>query len=96
MTTKNTGGPAFPLPVADQECCGRFESGYGGMSLRDAMALSVRMPDEFAASWAAALAGSPQPGLGAEPIEHIDWWARAEAAYRYRIADAMLKAREEV
>jgi len=33
--SKNTGGPAFPLPVTDQECCGRFESGYGGMSLRD-------------------------------------------------------------
>ena len=28
MTTKHTGGPAFPLPVADQECCGRFESGW--------------------------------------------------------------------
>jgi len=65
-----------------------------GMTLRDAMALSVRMPDEFAASWAAALVGSPQPGLGAEAIEHIDWWARAEAAYRYLMADAMLKARE--
>lgn len=33
--SKNTGGPAFPVPVVDQECCGRFESGYGGMSLRD-------------------------------------------------------------
>jgi|GEM_PF-6623466 len=89
MTTKHTGGPAFPsvnhpdIPVNN------------GMTLRDAMALFVRMPDEFAASWAAALVGSPQPGLGAEAIEHIDWWARAEAAYRYRIADAMLKAREE-
>lgn len=35
MTTKHTGGPAFPLPVADQECCGRFASGYGGISIRD-------------------------------------------------------------
>lgn len=35
MSEINDGGPAFPLPVADQECCGRFESGYGGMSLRD-------------------------------------------------------------
>lgn len=34
MTHKHNGGPAFPLPVADQECFGRFESGYGGMSLR--------------------------------------------------------------
>lgn len=33
--SKNTDRPAFPLPVGDQECCGRFKSGYGGMSLRD-------------------------------------------------------------
>lgn len=89
MTTKHTGGPAFP-----ESGPRGMAVGGEGMSLRDAMALSVRMPDEFAASWAAALTGSPQPGLNAEPIEHIDWWARAEAAYRYRMADAMLKERE--
>ena len=32
MTHKHDSGPAFPLPVSDQECHGRFESGYGGMS----------------------------------------------------------------
>lgn len=85
MTTKTDGGSAFP-----------HEQGLlnPGMTLRDAMALSVPMPDEFAASWAAALVGSPQPGLGDTALEHIDWWARAEAAYRYRVADAMLKERE--
>jgi hypothetical protein len=30
------GGPAFPLPVDDdRDCCFRFSSGYGGMTLRD-------------------------------------------------------------
>lgn len=43
------GGPAFPLPVADQECCGRFESGYGGMSLRD----------YFAAQWLKGYMANP-------------------------------------
>lgn len=49
MTTKNTGGPAFPLPVADQDCCGRFESGYGGMTLRDYFAAKA-MQGEVAAN----------------------------------------------
>jgi hypothetical protein len=31
----NNGGPAFPLPVEDLQCRFRFESGYGGMTLRD-------------------------------------------------------------
>ncbi len=31
----NNGGPAFPLPVEDLQCRPRFESGYGGMTLRD-------------------------------------------------------------
>lgn len=86
MTTKTNGGSAFP-----------HEQGLlnPGMTLRDAMALSVPMPNEFTTTWAAALVGSPQPGLGDPALEQIDWWARAEAAYRYRIADAMLKAREE-
>jgi hypothetical protein len=35
MTTKQDGGPAFPLPVDDLGCHGLFASGYGGMSLRD-------------------------------------------------------------
>lgn len=34
MKTK-TGGPAYPLPVNDEQCRARFDSGYGGMSLRD-------------------------------------------------------------
>jgi hypothetical protein len=35
MNMINDGGPAFPLPVEDLQCRSRFESGYGGMTLRD-------------------------------------------------------------
>lgn len=41
MTTKTDGGPAYPLPVNDVLCRPRFDSGYGGMSLRDAFAIAV-------------------------------------------------------
>lgn len=65
-----------------------------GMTLRDAMAMSVRLPDEYSAKWGEALIGEQHPS-GVEPVSvHIDWWMRVEAAYRYRMADAMLKARE--
>ena len=57
--SKNTGGPAFTLPVTDQECCGRFESGYGGMSLRDYFAAKAMQ------AWV-----SDASFLGTE--EHID------------------------
>jgi len=65
-----------------------------GMTLRDAMALSVRMPDEYSLKWAEELIGEQRPN-DVEPVAvHIDWWMRVEAAYRYRVADAMLAARE--
>ena len=38
MNKINAGGPAFPLPVEDLQCRSRFESGYGGMTLRDRFA----------------------------------------------------------
>lgn len=64
------------------------------ISLRDAMAMSVRLPDEYSAKWGEALIGEQAPNA-VEPVSvHIDWWLRVEAAYRYRMADAMLKARE--
>lgn len=65
-----------------------------GMTLRDAMAMSVRLPDEYSAKWGEALIGEQHPSE-VEPVSvHIDWWMRVEAVYRYRMADAMLKARE--
>lgn len=93
VTQRNDGGPAYPA----NESHG-MNNGMPGMSLRDAMALSVHMPDEYAMSGAEALLGEKAPqanGIEAAPIDqYIDFWLRAEAAYRYRLADAMLAARE--
>jgi len=75
MSKRNDGGPAFPLPVTDQECCRRFESGYGGMTLRDYFA-------------AKALQGICSSGPG------MSWTEDLLACEAYRLADAMLKARE--
>ena len=94
MSERNDGGPAFPVSSyvnADGET---HESKPQGMSLRDAMALSVRMPDEYAPSWAEVLVGEKAPMPVDGKAAPIDFWMRAEAAYRYRMADAMLKARE--
>lgn len=66
----------------------------GGIPLRDAMAMSVSIPDDYSVKWGEALIGEQAPN-SVEPVAvHVDWWMRVEAAYRYRMADAMLKARE--
>ena len=99
MSERDDGGPAFPVADYDHQVF-RPKTGYdakrllSGMPLRDAMAMSVRMPDDYASSWGAALIGEDQPGSGATILDCIDWWMRVEAAYRYRLADAMLAARE--
>lgn len=72
--SKNNGGPAFPLPVKDANCCARLDSGYGGMTLRDYFAAKALQ---------GILADSK---VEATPTEF--------AAASYRMADAMLKARE--
>ena len=96
MNMTNDGGPAFPTYASDHRgaaCNTTFEP-KGGMTLRDAMAMSVRIPDDYSVKWGEALIGEQAPN-SVEPVAvHIDWWMRVEAAYRYRIADAMLKARE--
>lgn len=85
----NDGGPAFP-----ESGPRGIAVGGEGMSLRDAMAMSVRLPDDYSAKWGEALIGEQHPSE-VEPVSvHIDWWMRVEAVYRYRMADAMLKARE--
>lgn len=95
MTTKTDGGAAFPFGQIS-ETTGQPVNGFydPGMSLRDAMALSVRLPDDYSVKWAEVLIGEQQPHA-AEPVGvQIDWWMRVEAAYRYRMADAMLAERE--
>ena len=90
MTTEtkiNNGGPAFPLPVADQECCGRFESGYGGISMRD----------YFAAKAIQGLLANPGGPIQANGMNGWNWCnCSPEDAVNlaYSMADAMLAARE--
>lgn len=92
MNKINDGGPAFPVWELNGK--GQPEMTGFGMTLRDAMAMSVRLPDEYSAKWGEALIGEQHPNE-VEPVSvHIDWWMRVEAVYRYRMADAMLKARE--
>lgn len=88
MNTINDGGPAFPLPVEDPQCHSRFESGYGGMSIRD----------YFAAKFAAAMMTATSAD---HDFPNIDYRrdvggptvAERVATIAYRMADAMLKAR---
>lgn len=93
----SNGGPAFPgqwydlwPPTGEQVV--RWQ--WSGMTLRDAMAMSVRLPDEYSAKWGEALIGEQHPSEDETASVHIDWWMRVEAVYRYRMADAMLKERE--
>ena len=88
--TIETGGPAFPLPVADQECCGRFESGYGGMSLRDWFAakamqglLAEPMWEEDSTAQVLVLT---RDTVFTNPADRF-------ASAAYTLADAMLAAR---
>lgn len=89
MSTINDGGPAFPLPVEDLQCRSRFESCYGGMTLRD----------YFAAKFAAAMMTATSADHG---FPNIDYQrdvggptvAERVATIAYRLADAMLRARE--
>lgn len=80
MSTNDTGGPAFPLPITRDPEGGIFDPrGYGaeGMTLRDYFA-------------AQALA----PWIQAHIDNSVDDLSMGEIARQcYRYADAMLKAR---
>lgn len=96
------GGPAFPIPgdvwVSGGDENPRFET---GMSLRDWFAGMEKAPDDLSVGYAEALAGRPHPhketalgGINPEAtIATLEFWAEAEARYRYIKAEAMLKAR---
>lgn len=103
MSKINDGGPAFPVNDT-YHGVGNIERGSEGMTLRDAIALSVQIDREFSAKWGEALVGRPQPPaetpntpekIRALYLSQMQWWADVEAAYRYLVADAVLKARGE-
>lgn len=81
MSTKQTGGPAFPVPgLQDHE-------EFNGMSLRDYFATHASEADVAAQGEVIRLRMQKSIGCGVLP----DGW-RTEA--RYMHADAMLAARE--
>lgn len=86
MTTKNTGGPAFPFQAPN----GGPTPATGGMSLRDWFAGNV-----CAAMMTTTSADTDYPNL--DYLQNSGGQTAAEriAGISYQMADAMLKAREE-
>ena len=94
MDEINTGGPAFPRPMAETSLGGNFEQ--DGMSLRDYFAsLADRFPPDADINHVEGIVGRPFPEEQG-PLAAVMWWAEADAKYAYIQADAMLAAREEV
>ena len=81
MTTKNNGGPAFPIPTGQSEhSWHEWNACQFGMTLRD----------YFAAKAMPAIIGS-RAGVSLD----IDEFMKNVACISYAMADAMLKARGE-
>ena len=79
MTNKETGGPVFPNGFDVTQ--GQFEP-HGGMTLRDYIATKVMQ----------AYYTNSKSGFSMDLIEET---ARLVSRISYRIADSMLKARDE-
>ncbi len=78
--TKNTGGPAFPCETLGVDQHGEYRKPYEGMTLRDYFA-----------------AKAMQGMLSANGDENgfLEYEEKTVAKNAYKLADAMLKAREE-
>lgn len=86
MSTKQTGGPAFPLqydPYVDHPAHGRVHRSAVGEDIQEGMTLR----DYFAAK------AMQSQVVAVDGMEGEDWNHFASCAYE--VADAMLKAREE-
>jgi hypothetical protein len=98
MTTPHdTGGPAFPgVEKVDYPSCS-IETPYSGMSLRDYAAIHLPKDEGPSVHLAERLINRrlPQPanGKSPDPMELVLFWADAEAAYRFLLADAFIAAR---
>ncbi|WP_322997910.1 hypothetical protein [Castellaniella sp.] len=88
MTQRNDGGPAYPIPCQFDVSRGpRFESGYGGMSLRDYFAAK-------AMQGLLANPGGPIQANGMNGWSLTNCTGADVATMAYAMADAMLAARE--
>ncbi len=98
---RENGGPAFPIPCQDdRDCSPRFESGYGGMSLRRYAAIKLRVPDSGTDWLDNMIKQSLRTGLAAKAMQGLlasgneDLLDAEVVRVSYRMADAMLAARE--
>lgn len=82
MSNKNTGGPAFPS--LNSECTGIDSEGRERFSIEPSGGMTLR--DYFAAK--------AMQGVFTNPIPCSDDERRYIAEKSYKMADAMLKARE--
>ena len=85
--SKDTGGPAFPLVAETHEHVISI-----GVTLRDYFTVHMDTTG-IPVSVGEALIGE-FPAYGS-PKQKQDWHARADAAYRYHRADAMLAERSK-
>lgn len=102
MPQRNDGGPAYPIPCEDDRDCGpRFESGYGGMSLRQYAAIKLRVPDSGTDWLDDMIRRSLRDDLAAKVMQGTCALSEASevsddrvAIIAFRLAGAMLAARE--
>jgi len=86
----NDGGAAFPCAT------GTFDPPQIGMSLRDWFASHVPpLPERTSDNHVVALVGGPLPPAF-DHLARAIYWAKADAAYRYMQADAMIAARADL
>jgi hypothetical protein len=85
MSTKETGGSAFPVQESSELNNGdRAQYAEPGMTLRD----------YFAAKAISGWLSSPDCATPPNN-EQLDLWCDNQAKQAYRVADAMIKAREQ-
>lgn len=89
---ERTGGPAFPCPEIRTHDTGDIvQNADQGVTKRDWIA--AQMDCRVSVRIAEVLMGESAPSA-ADPIAHMQWWARAEAKYCYLKADAMMEVRK--
>ncbi len=85
----DNGGPAFPRVVHEGD------SYDNGMDLRDYFAAHVQIPraEDIGGRMQRDLAGRDYPTGDDSLLDRIQWELDWRAAYKLRIADAMIRAR---
>jgi hypothetical protein len=85
MSNIETGGPAFPAEVWAPDGVPEHSE---GMTLRDYMAVHIKIHDDVKTQAYEGVMGQPFPSY-AQSIDRVRWMAEAEAKLRYLKADAI-------